>query len=660
MTHMLPWSVCRIRLSKLVFALLLLICSLLPSAGHAQPGRDKSPLSWDRRVGGLFQRYCYRCHKPTDPSGNVDLASDRDVRLIKRNRDKWLNVYDQLESGDMPPEEARQPSDEERLHMMQFLDEMVRELDCESLDRPGRSVLRRLNRKQYDLVVRDLTGLDLSLSESFPADPIRYGFDSLNSGSITPSEFAQYYAAAKEIIRTLLESPLTSTQNIQSQLGPAPIAGASDEVHIEFARRSLNRFANRAFRHPADAEYIDKLCQLFERARSESEESESEDESQVYYQALAPPLQAILVSPNFLNRIERESDSEQASSPVSDFELASRLSFLLWSRGPDDTLFGLAEAGELHDEQELRSQVDRMLEDDRSEVFVEQFLLQWLDLKKVEDAQPDADIFPDFTMELKSSMLEEVRLLCKDLVQSDLPLTSLIDADFLYADPRLAKHYGLEVDFPAQKNDVDGRFRRVEMDGLDSSRGGVLTSAAWLMSQSDANRTNIPKRGNFVAAQFMGAAPPPPPPNVPVLDSTEESEGMTMRERFVLHRSNSDCRGCHAKIDPFGFALENFDAIGQFRTKEFGQDIDSVSRTSGGQRLDGIAGLKSYLLENQDRLVREIAKNLMIYALGRGLEPSDECVIREMCDAAQETPTLRRLLHVLVTSTPFTHRSNAE
>lgn len=631
------------------FAICLVLAALGSSpAAHAQPGRHNEALSWDRNISGIVRKLCWDCHKADDPSGNVDLQADQDLRDIRNHRDKWMRVREVLESKQMPPEDARQLSSEQRELLLAFIDETFNQLDCTTADDPGPAVLRKLNRTEYDNVVQDLTGLDLRLAEAFPPEPVAFGFEGVGgSVSLSAMEVELYHTAARTIVAELKKTdarqPKSDSNVVAAPNHPDPKAALADR---QAARVSLEAFAKRAFRRPADTYYINRLLRIYDAAR---------DQSQDHATALGHCRTAILISPRFLFRHEENQPTQEAVFRVGEYELASRLSFFLWSRGPDDKLFAAAESGALLNASGQSQQVQRMLQDERALALVDNFFFQWLDLRQLESHTPDRLAFPDFDRELVDSMRSEARLTLWAIVRDELPITAILDAQRVYVDPRLAKHYGLAWPSPG-----DSTPQIINLAG-DRRRGGLLSSAVVLMLQSDPNRTNIPRRGNFVLGQLLGTPPPPPPPDVPELEVVDDGKSRSLREIFELHRSSPDCQGCHLKIDPIGFALENFDAIGRWRERDGKAEIDPRGVMPSGESIEGIASLKDYLLSQEDKLLRTLASKLLIYALGRGPVASDECTIRRMVEAAQANQLrFSAMATALAESLPMTHRRNPE
>ncbi|MCL4204305.1 MAG: DUF1592 domain-containing protein [Pirellulaceae bacterium] len=621
---------------RLAAVILVLTCA---APAHAQPGRHEDPLSWDRNVGGLFRRYCYSCHNEEQTRGDVNLAMDTDPRLILKHREKWEVASHLLESEDMPPADAAaRPNANERKLMLQFLEQTLTDLNCDSVNDPGPPPLRRLNRTEYDNAILDLTGLDLRLAEDFPPDPSSFGFDNIGPAlTFTPVQVEQYHAAARMAVQAVVDVRETSPDRYTRMFG------GDDKTDADATREVIRRFTTRAFRRPAAEPFIERLTGLYQKSREAGEDRQT---------ALQHVFTAVLMSPRFLIRVEENRESSNEPYRIDDYELATRLSFFLWSRPPDETLLQLAAGGRLSEPETLRSQTLRMLKDERSQALVKNFFGQWLGLRGIASHQVDADVFPDYDAELGGLMLAEVESLLAGLVQQDRPVTDLIDADYAYWNERLAKHYGLDS--------VRGsELRRVTL--MDRRRGGVLTSAALLMLQSDPNRTNVPRRGNYVADRILGTAPPPPPPDVPALEVAADGKPVPLRELLEKHRASPACASCHARIDPLGFALENYDALGRWRTHDAGKPIDASGQLPDGTELDGPVALKDVLLKSREAFVRSFAKNLLIYALGRGLEEVDQCVIRDMIAAANaEEDHFSAIVLALVNSRPFLYRRNPE
>lgn len=635
-------------LMALSFTFTLASTALLNSPTWAQPNRDKDPLSFDRNIGGLLNRYCYRCHNEDDANGEVDLAKDKNPRLIFDNAVVWRRALQQIESEQMPPEDAKQPTKDERELIVRFLRETLDRLDCDGEIDPGHPMVRRLNRVEYDRSIRFLTGLDLDIAKSFPPDATSYGFENIAASlTLTPRQVEQYYDAAQKVVTSLLQSKDLSSDDADEPKGYARVffANASDVgSQRAAAEKIMERFATRAFRRPVETDWLAKLLKIYDRAREQGKEHDL---------AIGDMITAVLISPRFLMRYENNQPDNDGVYRVDDFELASRLSFFLWSAPPDDRLLELASQGGLHEPARLNEQIDRMLDDPRSVALVEQFFAPWLQFNAVREHKPDQKAFPGFGDELHVAIAEEPAMMIAEMIREDRRITDLIDSNYTYLNRSLAEHYGIEG--------VSGEaMQRVEL--VDRRRGGVLTTAALLMAQADPARTNVPRRGNFIAAAILGTPAPPPPPDVPELTEPEGSDRpLTLRERLEQHRSDAQCASCHAKIDPLGFGFENFDAIGRWRDEEVGKPIDASGEFPTGESFKDVIELKDILVERKDEFAKTLTTQLMIYALGRGPIAKDACVVEEVLEAARQNDyRFRTFVKAIVQSGPFQYRRNPE
>jgi hypothetical protein len=408
------------------------------------------------------------------------------------------------------------------------------------------------------------------------------------------------------------------------------------------ARRILAPIARAAFRRPVDAADFDHLMRLFQKARQG--QSGFED-------GVRAALQGILADPNFVYRFERPPSGVTSGSSyrVSDLELASRLSYFLWSSGPDETLIDLASRGKLKDPAVLEQQVRRMLADDRSEALAESFASQWLHLRNLRDLHPDPYAFPDGDMNLMKSMERETEMFFMSFVRDDRPLVEMLTADYTYIDGRLARHYRIP-------NVVGNRFRRVAV--TDESRKGLLGHASILTVTSFPTRTSPVVRGKWILDNLLGAPPPQPPPDVPPLkENTEEEKPLPLRARLQEHRANPTCAACHATMDPIGFALENFDALGVARTYDSGERIDPAGQLLDGTKLDGPVGLRQVLVARAELFKRTFTEKLLTYALGRGVEYYDMPVVRSIVRSAdQHDGRFSAFVLGIVNSSPFQMR----
>ncbi|MDA8921682.1 DUF1592 domain-containing protein [Gammaproteobacteria bacterium] len=385
------------------------------------------------------------------------------------------------------------------------------------------------------------------------------------------------------------------------------------------ARQILSSLARRAYRRAVTENDVQGLMEFYKQGQLEGG----------FETGIQFALERLLVSPDFLFRIEQDPRNAEPDSmyPVTDTELASRLSFFLWSSLPDDELLDLVERGELRDPGVLETQVKRMMSDSRSSGFIENFVGQWLYLRNLDGIYPDPAAFPEFDENLREAFQRETELFIDDQIRSDRSLRELLSADYTYVNERLAEHYGIPKIY-------GNRYRKVMLEGAE--RGGLFGHGSLMMVTSYPNRTSPVLRGKFVLENLLGGPPPEPPPNVPALETSNDGKQLTMREAMAMHRENPACRVCHAAMDPIGFSLENYDAVGKWRTQFAGQAIDASGLLPDGNTFDGPDGLRGLLLERPDDFVGTITEKLMRFALGRSLEYYDMPEVRGIVRAARE------------------------
>jgi len=375
----------------------------------------------------------------------------------------------------------------------------------------------------------------------------------------------------------------------------------------------------------------------------------SEGRTENFERGIRRGIEWILASPSFLFRIEEEPKSATAGQVyrLSDLDLASRLSFFLWSSIPDDELRALAIRGRLSNPRVLQQQVDRMLRDDRSGALVENFVTRWLELNKLSGVVLDTDMFSEFDENLREAMAQETKLFVGSQLREDRSVVDVLTGDYTFLNARLARHYGIAG--------VHGNhFRRVTL--ADGVRGGLLGHASILAITSYPNRTSVVRRGKWVLANLLGAPPPPPPPDVPALEEAGgEGRPRALRDRMEAHRKNPACAGCHVRMDPIGFALENFDADGTWRTLSDNVTVDASGSLPDGTKFDGLSGLRSLLTTHKEDFVRTLTAKLLAYGMGRGIEPNDLPAVRQIArDAAGHGYRWSAIIAGIVRSTPFT------
>jgi hypothetical protein len=419
-------------------------------------------------------------------------------------------------------------------------------------------------------------------------------------------------------------------------------SGPADEATC--ARRIVARLIARAYRRPASASDVDLLMKFYAEGSRDGG----------FDQGIERVLARVLASPKFIYRIEAEPANAKANEPypITDLDLASRLSFFLWSTGPDDQLINLAAQGRLKDPVVLERQVRRMLKDPRAEALAENFAGQWLNLRGLQSSGPLPMIYPDFDDPLRQAMRREVELLFDSIVREDHNVVDLLNANYTFVNERLAKHYGLP-------NVYGSQFRRVTLGPEMESRWGLTGKGAFLVTTSKPERTSPVVRGKWVMGNILGMSPPDPPPNVPALpvrpaDATGNAHEPTMRQRMLEHRVRADCIQCHSMMDPIGFSLENFDGVGLWRTLDAGQPIDAAAQVYDGTKIDGPAGLRNWLLQYSGQFVEVVAEKLLTYGLGRGVDYEDMPLVRAISrDAAKDGNRFSALVLGVVRSKPF-------
>jgi hypothetical protein len=757
-------------LSGLFAGLAFVLCAgFLPQHSSAiepmaDPGAD---LDFVKDVRPLLEKYCFDCHSGSDPVGQmpIDNLDPAGGTILRKS---WQKVHDNLESTLMPPDDAEQPSVEERKKIVAWLESHPLRIDCSGPTHPGRVTIRRLNRAEYNNTIRDLCGVDFKPAEDFPNDDVGYGFDNIGDVlSLPPILLEKYLDAAEKIAEKAILVP--SDDNAPAQRGPGknlasqgetsmeydfPVTGeyilraraAAEQagpelakmgfnldrrqvttfdvtgehstdwadyefrtrvtqgkhrfsagflndyykpndpdpklkgdrnLYIEFieisgpigvkptefpdshnqiifvepskeksadecAREIFNRFASRAYRRPATDDEVNRLMKLF---------AMTQEDGELFERGIQLGVQAVLVSPSFLFRVEQEPGPQDPDGirTLTEYELATRLSYFLWSSMPDSELFALAYKGKLREN--LDDQVRRMLKDPKADALVENFAGQWLELRALEITSPDPKQFPSWNQELREAMRKESELFFAYIMREDRSIVEFLDADYTFVNERLAKHYGLEGISGSQ-------FQKVSVPA--DQRGGLLGHASILTVTSNPNRTSPVKRGKWVLENLLAAPPPPAPPNVPQLEEgRRRGERASLRQRLELHRSNPSCAACHRLLDPLGFGLENYDAIGAWRTMDGRFAIDPAGELPNGDKFEGVQDLRAVLRKREGDFRRCLAEKLMTYALGRGMELDDECTLRSIAnEMAQKEDKFSALVLAIVHSEQFQKRAS--
>ena len=603
-------------------------------------------MTFDKQIAPFFKQYCLGCHNADDASGGVNLTLYKDAAAVQRDKTTWRDILSQVRGRSMPPAEMPQPSAQMRDTISAWIGHTLDSADARPLPKnPGHVVLHRLSRTEYNNTVRDLLGVQTRPADKFPGDGGGGGGFDNNADTLflPPILMERYLGAASDVLAEARPARLFVAH-------PSKTLPARDA-----ARKTLAYYALRGFRRPVETSQVERLLRLYDAATRRGETWEN---------ATRYALKAVLVSPNFLFRAEQgqagatipngnTTDANAASAaPLDDYELASRLSYFLWSSMPDDELFGLAAQNRLHQPVILDQQVARMLQSPKAQAFADSFAGQWLHVRDLyTSARPDARKFPDFTPALRDAMYGETVAFFGSVLHDDSSLLTLLDADYTYVNATLAKHYGIE-------GVTGNEMRRVSLP--DHRRGGVLTQAGVLTLTSYPLRTSPVLRGKWVLGELLGSPPPPPPPVVATLSQDDAPKnGLTFRQRLEQHRTKPECAGCHARMDPIGFGLENFDATGKWRNDIGGKTVDASGVLTTGERFAGPIELKQRLMAQKDDFIRSLSEKMLAYALGRGLEPYDLPAVRKITTAlAQNNYRSSILIREIVKSYPFTYSKN--
>ncbi len=548
----------------------------------------------------------------------------------------WDKVAQRVRDKEMPPARRPQPTAAERDRITAWIASVsANASDCISRKDPGRVTLRRLNRTEYNNTIHDLLGVHFHPADDFPSDDVGNGFDNIGDVlTVPPLLLEKYLAASEKLVSAALAAPELRKRIFICQ-------PKSNKEYDECARKILSTFARRAYRRPLVPGEVERLAGFVQLAQSQGDS---------FDKGIELALQAILTSPHFLFRIERDPRSTKGSSgftyEINNFELATRLSYFLWSTMPDEELLAEAKAGSLR--KNLDKQARRMLKDPRSGALVDNFAGQWLQLRNLKNLAPDRDLFR-WDDELRAALQKETELFFKAIMDEDRSILDLIDADFTFLNERLAEHYGIAG--------VKGKeFRRVKLE--HSVRGGLLTQGSILTLTSNPTRTSPVKRGKWILENILGTPPPPPPPNVPELSEDKAiTASAPLRKRMEQHRANPNCATCHERMDTLGFSFENFDAIGAWREKDSGFPIDPSGTLPDGRVFKGPAELKAILKTRKDQFSRCLTEKMLTYAVGRGMESYDKCAMDQIvASLAKNDCRFSSLVIEIVKSEPFQKR----
>lgn len=611
---------------KTIFALCLLVSPVLASFGQEL-------YDYDTQIRPLLSQKCFECHNVNMPKAGVNLDNYREKARVVKDGAFWLKVLDQIESRAMPPKTKPALSEDDYRLLVDGINSILQNSLKEHV--PGQVVIRRLSHTEYQYTIKDLLGYDFDARNYFPSDGSGGGGFDNQGGSlfITPLKLERYYDAADQIIQGVSEK-----QELWRKVVPEPydpswitrlvvwVKSVFDDSYTSLsharlaAEKAMYPFATRAYRRFLKDDEKQRLSDLFVQVYEGMDTLRNPQRFDATMQQVA---KMVLVSPHFLYRTEEEPPNDRAYY-LSDFEMASRLSYFLWSSMPDDELFGLAYMGKLQDTLVLEGQVKRMLADPKAKRFAESFSTQWLGISKLLESQPivDPERYPGFDMPLREALYRETVEYFYYVLSDSKNMMELVNSNYTFLNEKLANFYGIDGDF-------DEDFQRVQL--ADANRGGVLGMGSVLTVSSLPVRTSPVLRGKYVMEQIMGISPPPPPPEVAELVEDEGAHSeLGLRKLLEMHRSKPSCFGCHQKMDPLGLGLENFDATGRWRDSYGKAPIDASGTLADGREFNGPAELKVLLMEEKEKVARNLSTKVLSYALGRGTLFTDEPAIRRL------------------------------
>ncbi len=615
--------------------LLTLCCFALPGVAAEAPNLQQ----FGPQIRPLVQQYCVKCHGGEQTKGDVNLKEYERVGQTLKDMKVWKRALEQVEHGDMPPDDAPQPKPEEKALLTSWVKMMVTSVESGRLGKdPGRTTLRRLNRNEYNNTIQDLFGLKIRPADAFPADGSGgAGFDNNADTLFLPTVLMEkVFDASGQIMEAVF-----AHEGLRNRV--LTVKPQQDQPTEPAAKAVLSLWVPRIFRRKVSDAEMEPYLALWRKATKDGA---------TYEDALKTAFKSLLVSPNFIFLLEAD-QALPMPYRVTDFELASRLSYFLWSSMPDFELLGLAARGELSKPEIYPAQVRRLLKDPRSKTFSREFSSQWLGFDRLRSsANPDKTRFPEFTQSLRVSMFQESVEFFHSVMQENQSLLRLIDADYTFLNEELARHYGIPgISGPA--------LQRVVLK--DKNRGGLLGQGSVLTATSLPLRTSPVLRGKWVLEEILGTPPPPPPQDAGTLPADDrQPDGLTFRQRLEAHRQKASCSGCHAKLDPPGFGLENFDPIGRWRTEVAGKPVDSGGKLTTGESFATPAELKTVLLKKKDLMMRNLVERTLAYALGRGLEFYDEPTVQQITTKLLANDCRAEILMLEVAqSYPMQYRRNA-
>ena len=593
-------------------------------------------IEFESMIAPILDKYCTDCHNPDDDEGNLNLEEYLKSEKAIYHPEIWESVAKNIEMNIMPPiKKTKRPSTIERALLVGWATQNTLLWDNGKMGRgPGRTTLRRLNKNEYNYTIRDLFGIKIRPADKFPEDASgEAGFNNqAQSLVLAPLLMENYFEAAIKVADTIYASFTLRKKYLHNSGQDA-----------EAAKNALSFWAPRIYRRNVEADELDRLLQVYQKGR---------DRKLTHMQALRDPLVMMLSSPSFLYRSELYVNGGDEIVALNDFEFANRLSYFLWSSMPDQKLFSLAQQGKLTDPVILEEQVIRMLKDEKSRALAMHFAGQWLGWEKLRgEANPNTKIFKTFTFPLRVAMYQESTYFFRHLLTEGRSLYDLLSSDYSFLNELLAKHYGF--------SDVAGsEYRKVKLP--DPNRGGVLGMGSVLVATSMPQRTSPTIRGAYILETLLGDPPPTPPMDIePLPPNNKALTSGSFRESLNEHRDNPNCFACHVQIDPLGFGLDGFDAIGRWRTMKDGIPVDTSGALPDGTKFNSPAQLKKILLSRKEEFVRHAVDKFIAYALGRQLTPYDRVLSRRVTEkVVKDDGSIQTLILELVKSETFLNRRN--
>jgi len=621
--------------SRILFAKIILYVSFFALNGALfaidDNEREKQDKHYRQWVRPIIRQHCGSCHNEADKKAGLNLLKYDFTIQIERDGELWAEILELVEDGQMPPQNQPRLREAEMDTLFKYIEKYLSSALAEP--DPGQVILRRLSHREYQHTLEDLLGVSIPVKRYFPADGSGGGgFD--NQAKVlyvSPLLLEQYYEVAQMALDSVFQEQDLWGQLIQTPFTPGiwdkmiywweqMTKGSSNRLVAkakEAAAPSIRSFASLAYRRFLSRDEEEKLLTFFEEVYETDPLS-----ARHFDKSLRETFASILISHSFLYRREVELPLDKPYQ-ISDFELASRLSYFLWSSMPDDTLLRVAYKEDLHDPDILQSQIRRMLKDPKSMRFAESFASQWLELNELEGLHTvDRNRYPQYDDVLKRAMIAEASYFFHHVITKRQNFLDLIDSDYTFVNEKLASLYRIEGIKGSQ-------MQRVAL--TDPNRGGVLGMAGVLTTTSFPLRTSPVLRGKWVLEQLLGTPPPPPPPDVPELDAEKAVETeLDLRELLMLHRSPSTCYACHQKMDPIGLGLENFDAIGRWRETYGTVPIDASGVLTTGETFVGPRQLKHILMDKKEDFAENLSRRMLSYALGREVRFQDHLVINEL------------------------------